>query len=383
MSSAGTKKGPLSVVQVGGDLNTNGDLEAFGLDGSGMLYHTYQHLTSGPEGTFNLWSSWYPLSSGFDVKQFAVGRNQGGSLAAVGVDSHGTVRYCSQETPGSTSWSGWTPIGSGHHISDLPSNLALVLDPDGYLELFAATEQGSVEHASQLSPGSSGWSDWTPLGVASGNIATLAAGQNWDGRLEVFGADHSGLVVHIAQLPGETGPGGAWSGSWTTLGSGYQMKKLAVARNVNGRLELFGTDGSGGLAHMLQQPKGGLTWTNWAALAPGYRVADFAVTVGADNRLTVCAALSDGSTETSNSIMIQQDSAGDETYGPPYFLIGPGGDKYKRISQIAFSEHSQPGPALAVYGVDEETQYALWILANEAVRDTVWQLLVENSGSEV
>jgi hypothetical protein len=377
MSAAGGGKPPLSVVQVGGDLNTSGDLEAFGLDGSGSLYHIYQHIVDAQGEAVRVWSNFFPLS-GFDVAEFAVGRNQDDSLAVVGVDSpHGTVRYCSQATPGdSTSWSGWTPIGSGHTIV----HLALVLDPDGYLELFGATKQGSVEHASQLSPGSIAWSGWTPLGVASGRIATLTAGQNWDGRLEVFGADRSGLVVHTAQLPGATGPSGAWSGGWTTLGSGYQMKKLAVARNADGRLELFGMDGNGRLAHMTQDSKGSASWSNWRplpsiSLASEYKVTDFAVAMDASERLNVCAAFSNyKNTENSNSIRMAQNSPGSDEY-----TVGILGVDYK-IDQIAINGHlygAGPEPPLVVYGIDNEHQYALWILVGPAIPSLVWMILGE------
>jgi hypothetical protein len=75
---------------------------------------------------------------------------------------------------------------------------------DGRLELFGAVPpQGWLLHTYQATPGG-GWGAWLSLG---GNLSNgPAVARNADGRLEVFAAGTDQTVWHIAQVS----PGGNW-----------------------------------------------------------------------------------------------------------------------------------------------------------------------------
>ena len=84
-----------------------------------------------------------------------------------------------------------------------------------------------------MTAGSSTWTGFTGLG---GNfIGDPAVARNSDGRLEVFviGADHA-LYHNFQQTAGSTT---SWSG-FTKLG-GYVISNPAVGQNSDGRLEVF------------------------------------------------------------------------------------------------------------------------------------------------
>ena len=67
---------------------------------------------------------------------------------------------------------------------------------------------------------------------------------NTDGRPEVFAIAWDNSVWHIWQ----TSPGGGWS-QWESFGG--WADQLAVARNRDGRLELFVRGSDGAMQHLL------------------------------------------------------------------------------------------------------------------------------------
>ncbi len=169
-----------------------------------------------------------------------------------------------------------------------PNTVSLARNRDGRLELFGVNThqpsgQNNVYHAWQLTPGG-GWSGWA---ILPGQLTSVAVEANADGRLEVFGSnarqpDGQNNVYHAWQLT----PGGGWSG-WAIL-PGY-LTGVSLARNRDGRLELFGVNthqpsGQNNVYHAWQLTPGG-GWSGWAIL-PG-QLTSVAVEANADGRLEV------------------------------------------------------------------------------------------------
>lgn len=130
----------------------------------------------------------------------------------------------------------------------------MMVNEDGRLELFTLAD-GAVWHRWQLEAARGPWHDWHSLGhppgiTGSTTIAPTVA-RNIDGRLELFVA-LGGEVWHIWQRRVTTG----WS-QWSPLENpGAAADLLAVARDLEGRLVLVATTDDGGLWHRSQQAAG-------------------------------------------------------------------------------------------------------------------------------
>jgi len=114
-----------------------------------------------------------------------------------------------------------------------------------------------------------------PLGAA-GSVA-----RNANGRLEVFGLGAGDALYHIWQ----TTPGGTWAG-WTPLG-GELTSEPEAARNTDGRLEVFARGTNNALYHICQTTPGG-GWGGWTSLG-GALTGDPAAVQNADGRLEIFA----------------------------------------------------------------------------------------------
>ncbi|GLW11550.1 hypothetical protein Misp01_66780 [Microtetraspora sp. NBRC 13810] len=156
---------------------------------------------------------------------------------------------------------------------------AVGVNSDGRLEAFVTSDVGVIWHIWQ-NPGG-GWSEWDNLRMPSGAGAfgpkRPAVARNKDGRLEVFAVADNGHLYHIWQ-----NPGGGWS-NWESLGSGFGWANVAVAGNKDGRLEVFAVR-DGQLVHRWQNPGGG--WSGWANLGGSLHAETWPVVgVNADGRL--------------------------------------------------------------------------------------------------
>jgi hypothetical protein len=136
----------------------------------------------------------------------------------------------------------------------------------------------------------SGWTGWAALGgqLSSGR---LAVAPNLDGRLELF-APSAGPegpeLVHIWQ----TSPNGDWS-DWSSLGAppGEFISGIAVSHNADGRLEAFvrvGLMSVGVLWHVWQTAAGG-GWSSWDDLGGELGAHVVAAAQNEDGRLEVFA----------------------------------------------------------------------------------------------
>jgi acylphosphatase len=100
---------------------------------------------------------------------------------------------------------------------------------------------------------------WMPLGGQWPGNPSLA--RNADGRLELFLRGYDSNLYHLWQ----TAPNGAWSAPWEPMG-GQWHRDPVVARNRDGRLEIFIVGDDTSLYHLWQTaPSNG--WSSpWASL---------------------------------------------------------------------------------------------------------------------
>lgn len=299
IDAAGQLSGPIQ-------MNQDGALEMFAIGPSGRVEHNWQKATDVPQSPSADWSGWTGLSGISSSGGIAVVKNQDNTLQAF-VPTSGDVHWSQQRSPGGP-WATWTDMTSSAGL-DL-TNLAAGNNADGSLSVFGLNRNGVIYAISENAP-EIGWaSSWTPLNTGSGD-PTIRPGyvvaRNLDGRLELFGADPSGNVWHCWEKTT-----GGWS-SWQKL-RGKQLRgkqlnrQLAVARNLGGELQVFGVDASGNVWTDAQVSPGGGWNANWIeitgkALKPGIVIGQ-----NKDGRL----ALFGVSTQSPNDVwnIWQQGSAG-------------------------------------------------------------------------
>jgi hypothetical protein len=267
---------------VSAERNADGRLELFASDFDGDMVHMWQLSTGG-------WSAWNPMPGGgsFALARPAVGRNADGRLE-VFAQSGARMYHNYQLAPGS-GWSGWVDFG-GSFTSSVFTRAVAANTADGRIDVFAVNSAGHLAHRWQL--GSGTWSAWTDLGGSFNGSAVPGVTLTYDGRLDVYMFDTNGAVVHKAQTAAN---GSTWS-SWSSLGGDFvdgAHAGPAVARNKDGRLEVFATATVGReLFHRYQTSPGG-SWNNrWVSL--GGFVEKPVVARNADGRLEVFAANNNG-----------------------------------------------------------------------------------------
>jgi hypothetical protein len=165
----------------------------------------------------------------------------------------------------------WALLGSPGTLSQSTTDVAVINNPGGTLDVFLVGPDHAVWHNFQ-EPSVGGWSGWISLGFPSAPISLLnpiAVGRNSDGRLEVFVAGNDGSVWHSwQQSPGNEG---SWTG-WNflcPLPANYLPSSLAVGVNksgpLDGTLELFTADPFQGVGHIFQDPAIE-SWSGWINL---------------------------------------------------------------------------------------------------------------------
>jgi hypothetical protein len=204
------------------------------------------------------------------VTGIALAANQDGCLELVAISGRegpaalpGGVWHARQTAPNGD-WTGWDSLGQPD--SGVSSNApAVARNADDCLEAVVIADDGTVWHRAQTAPNGLAWSEWRSLARPGGEKATATPvlAQNKDGRLELFVVRYNDETVWHASQQAETG----WSG-WDSLdkpsgGISLEPNAITVARNVDGRLELFATDGQA-MWHRFQRQDGG--WSQWHPL---------------------------------------------------------------------------------------------------------------------
>jgi len=310
--------GPGDTLQTAVGRNTDGSLELFALVANGRVWHIKQ--------TGQNWSQWSDFGA-VDWKSIIIGTNADGRLELFSLVDGGQVFHMWQESPGGV-WS-----GTGFFSRIGWKALAVGPNADGGLELFAVGADGSGYHQWQVVP-NGGWTDWVHLGGVSWKEITVIP--NPDGRLELF-ILAGGDAWHMWQIP-LTGdhcqpyigavntarqhltavlndpdhtpaefraaeqavtnaenalkqcrlnpPLVGWSGS-VSFGA-HDLRQIGVARNADGRLELFGLGGDNSIYHIwMTAPNNGWVgqWSNFNFTVAAAR--QFWVASDATGRLVV------------------------------------------------------------------------------------------------
>jgi hypothetical protein len=308
--------GPNDTLQTAVGRNTDGSLELFALKADGHVWHTKQ--------TGQTWDQWSDIGA-IDWKSIIIGTNADGRLEVFALVDGGQVVHIWQQSPGGV-WSasaffdrtGWKAIAVGPNA-------------DGRLELFAIGADDSGYHLWQTAP-NNGWTNWDHLGGVSWKEITVIP--NPDGRLELFilaggdawhtwqiqimgdhcqpyvdalnaaqqhltavlnDPDHTPADFKAAKQAVTNAENGlnqcranpplvGWSGS-VSFGA-HDLRQIGVARNADGRLELFGLGGDNSIYHIwMTAPNNGWIdqWSNFTVAA----AQQFWVTSDATGRLVV------------------------------------------------------------------------------------------------
>jgi hypothetical protein len=222
----------------------------------------------------------------------AVARNHHGCLEVVVTGSDQEVWRTWQRHPGRAWVFGWESFGRPGGQQTVGSPPALGQNSDGRLELFIADGDGVMWHRWQDKAGSwhspPGWHSLGKPAEASSRVHGPVVARNSDGRLELFTMnDDSGVVWHCWQRRE-----GSWS-AWKSLGGVGAtrpggLRAPVVAQNKDGRLELFTIDVGSTVWHCWQRPPKG--WSAWKSLgAPATGALEIGVGAHADGRLMLIA----------------------------------------------------------------------------------------------
>jgi hypothetical protein len=272
--------------------NADGRLEVAVVGGDGAVWHRWQ---TAPNNDWSpQWESFGELDEQRAMAWLVLTRNADGRLevfvpANNDVGDERAVWHRWQTTPNGR-WSTWDSLGAPP--DDFSGPLAVGANADGRLELFApaAFSGGNQEiwQRWQRTPGDDDWWKWfSPDTAGSGELLTSVpvVARNADGRLELFVVRADGAVWQRWQ----TAPNGNWS-SWKSMGSrAGGFADLGVGRNADGRLELFATLQNGtDLWHIWQTaPNGNWSpWTSMGSVATG-TIAGPTLASDADGRLEV------------------------------------------------------------------------------------------------
>lgn len=129
----------------------------------------------------------------------------------------------------------------------------------------------------------------TLWGASAANlpVSPLAVARDADGRLELFKISPDGTLRYCWQKQ----PEGDWSG-WSSLGGSW-LPGLAAATNAHGEIEVFAVDRADHALSCIQQRWQTRDWSGWTVLG-GPVVPPATVGQNTDGRLEVCAADTNG-----------------------------------------------------------------------------------------
>jgi hypothetical protein len=254
----------------------------------------------------------------------AVAKNLDNTLQVFVPTAGGDVFYNRQSVPDG-GWSGWTDMGAS---SNGMSHLQAATNADGSLSIFGIGPNGDLWYATESAP-EVGWSNWTDM-TGQTIEPGYVVGQDLNGLLEVFGLDSNFQVWHDAQSDPAT-----WAG-WSQLsglpihGGGAHLSssssnpgQLAVARDLDGRLEFFVLGPDHHLLQNAQQSPGG-PWGSWTQLDGPALQPGFVVGQDATGSLTIFAGGGGSPADVSNGVWSLAQQAPGGQYGNWNYLGGIG-----------------------------------------------------------
>jgi len=281
--------------------NQDGRLEVFGVNSAGALFRRSQ--TAAGANTWSAWTQsvapgWYSVAaqtagngrvsmaglrrSAQDVwrrtqvspnlnnwsvwRQFdgllsavALARESGGPLVVFGVNGAGQV-FHRHAASGADNWFSWSqfdpPPGAG-----VPRSVAADTNANGLVEVFVLTNTGQIWHRWQTALAATTFTPWVQL---DGALASIAIARNPDGALQLFGVNGSGQVFARRAGAG-TNNWFSWSQLDTPPAVGM-LRSLAAETNADGRVELFAVNTTGQIWHRWQSSAGSDGYSAWIQL---------------------------------------------------------------------------------------------------------------------
>jgi hypothetical protein len=305
----------ITEISVLGGASSSGGGDGGGDGGNivGTLLHKWQ--TSADTST---WSSYSSLGGTMAPNtNVAVAMNSDGRLQVFVVGTNNQLYFKTQTAAGSSTWTGWTSLGGGVKVDTTP---AVARNSDGRLQVFVVGTNNQLYYKTQTSPGSGTWSSsWTSLGGGLRAGSDPIAIANYDGKLQVFvvGTDNA------AYYKTQTSPNSAtWSSSWTYISGVVKADTSpAVARNADGRLQVFIVGANNQLQYRVQTSPNSNTWSSsWISLSGTLRGGtDPAVIANSDGRLQVFVV------GTNNAVYYKaQSSPGSSTWSSSWASLGGG-----------------------------------------------------------
>jgi hypothetical protein len=240
-------------------------------DGRVQLFLASGHLYRiGQMSWSNGWSGWqdHGPPSGARLSGFVTAACSGdGRIEVFAIDSDDGSMWNVRQTAPSSAYSGWNAYGNpGVALVDRP---ALARSADGRLELFVRGQDNRLYHQWETTVGTFSWSGWNSFDVTTtpefGFVDHPVVAPSADGRLELFltGGDHN--IYHAWQTSASNG----WS-NWVNEGAeggGFIAAAPGLARNGDGRLEIFAVAGDRNIYHKWQTAASN-GWGPWTLLDP-------------------------------------------------------------------------------------------------------------------
>lgn len=251
---------------------------------NGVLFYKYQQGAPGGE-----WSRWFSFVGAIQGDPAVVLFDNRLHVFVRGTSPGNALYYKAQMSEGSDSWSGWVALGGV-----LAANPAAVsFGPEGRLEVFVRGSDGGIHYRSW----SGAWSGWGRLGTLVGSSDPAVASNG--SVIEVVARGSDERLWRITRSFGQ-----GWTGlSWINLGGPANASAPTLAANHDGRMEIFllGTDGN--VYHNYQDFAGG-SFTGWNSLggmpAAGF---DIAVAKNDNGRLQIFVRTGGGALEYKSQVV--------------------------------------------------------------------------------
>ncbi len=171
--------------------------------------------------------AWVYVPMKGSAKQLVVGENRNGPLEIFYIGQDDKLRYNRQKQGDASAWEAETLIGT------TAKQLAISSDRGYRLEVFYVGGTNKIYRAFQTRALSGRWE----VEAIKGFATSISVARNADGRLEIFYTDTDGNIYHNW----ENAVGGGWHGEtrFPQAAPGDVNGEIEVARNKDGRLELF------------------------------------------------------------------------------------------------------------------------------------------------
>jgi subtilisin family serine protease len=192
-----------------------------------------------------------PVAGGSPI---AVARNADGRLDLFEVEPGGMLYHRSQA---SLSTNAWTP--RSYLQPNYANAVAAEAGADGRLQIaFTNRRDESVWHRSQAFVDSDNWYSWSSM---NGLLTAVAMARDSDGRMELFGVNRNGTAYQSMQTAPNADTWTAWA-PFGTFNPTDRIRAIAAQTNGSGQIEVFMLLGDGRIWHKWQTQPGG-AWTPW------------------------------------------------------------------------------------------------------------------------